>query len=1211
MTMDDEDLEDLIGLSDEQLTAKLAEIAEEDGATIDDPRMAGFVDVVARNFQARCQFATAEQFARRAIAIREATATDEPTRYDLAVSRLSLATALVSQARFAEARPVSEAALAEIEALAGADSLDAILVASQLADICYFLGDLEVAEVNARRVVIGQDRLGDARARAIARLVLGTILVLRHQTVEAEALLREALPAFESPPDRDYLPPCLAQIGLAHLGRADLVAAESMLRASIAAFAAADRADPVSAAPRTGLVRLLLLTGQVAEAEQRAREVVAIAAALGPDSILATNANLMLASVLVKRGREHEAKQIAEAMLRSASGQGVMGIVTARSMILLAQLSITDGDLARAATLARDAVAMFERLGSKAPEEQPNALATLAMICMLRGDRQQADEVIARARREIEAALGSDSALAAEVLQTQIAIDLGLGRYDDARALAKTALDQLERATGPTSPGVSAGLQVLAEAYRAHGAFASALPLARRALEIARERAGDDDAEVATLRNLLAALHYEIGDDREAKRYSEQAVAYWRSKQNPWELARSLSAYSLIELELAHDDAAEASAREALALVEHAGNADHVGSVTNNLAIILAETGRVVEALELLRQSRAIAERVSGRDSYAHAMSLLNVASLQRRLGARDEADRDAIEAIAIIERTFDAFHPTLMPLLRTRAALADARGAAGEALALYERAAELEERYLAATLRWGSDERKLAAIAHLRDATERAVSFHLRSLPDDDRALAHAATTVLRRKGRVLDTGIDELAAIHGRVTDLARALLDKLARRRSELAARVFAAIPGAEAIAALRREIDELESALSETCAMYRKQVAALDLASVQAAIPDGAALVELVCYRNYDVAVASPRQRWSPPRYAAYWFTAARRGVVDLGAADAIERAVERARRDIAEERPADSLRALDELVMRPLRPALAGTTQLFVSPDEGLHLVPFEALVDEHGAFLAASMTVTYVTGGGDLIDARDRLPARAAPLVIAAPAYGAGARFAPLEGMLAEGRDLARRYRDARLLPPADATKAALASATAPRILHIATHGFFTAAVARAPSTRSRRARDFDGDDLAPIRRVTGNALDLSGLAFAGANVSADAIMSARELSSVDLWGTDLVVLSACETGLGDLTLGEGVVGLRRALELAGAEAHVVSLWKVDDDATRELMRLFYDALDAGEGRAAALRTAKLAMIATKAHPRLWAAFIASGDWRPMPTTSR
>jgi CHAT domain-containing protein len=107
------------------------------------------------------------------------------------------------------------------------------------------------------------------------------------------------------------------------------------------------------------------------------------------------------------------------------------------------------------------------------------------------------------------------------------------------------------------------------------------------------------------------------------------------------------------------------------------------------------------------------------------------------------------------------------------------------------------------------------------------------------------------------------------------------------------------------------------------------------------------------------------------------------------------------------------------------------------------------------------------------------------------------------------------------------------------------------------------------------------------------------------EAAGLDLWGTKLVVLSACDTGVGEVKNGEGVYGLRRALALAGSESQVMSLWPVSDKHTRDLMIAYYRALLRGEGRGEALRSAQLKMLrgGEQQHPYYWASFIQSGEW--------
>ena len=114
-----------------------------------------------------------------------------------------------------------------------------------------------------------------------------------------------------------------------------------------------------------------------------------------------------------------------------------------------------------------------------------------------------------------------------------------------------------------------------------------------------------------------------------------------------------------------------------------------------------------------------------------------------------------------------------------------------------------------------------------------------------------------------------------------------------------------------------------------------------------------------------------------------------------------------------------------------------------------------------------------------------------------------------------------------------------------------------------------------------------------------------DGVLTALEVAGLDLWGTKLVVLSACETGLGEVRNGDGVYGLRRALVLAGSETQLMSLWTVSDAGTRDLMIAYYKGLQAGRGRTEALREVRLHMLknANRRHPYFWASFIQSGEW--------
>jgi len=402
----------------------------------------------------------------------------------------------------------------------------------------------------------------------------------------------------------------------------------------------------------------------------------------------------------------------------------------------------------------------------------------------------------------------------------------------------------------------------------------------------------------------------------------------------------------------------------------------------------------------------------------------------------------------------------------------------------------------------------------------------------------------------------------------------------------------------------------------------------VAAVQAEIPADAALVEFVRYHRFDPRQPQP---WQEEHYVAYLLT--RQGPprwVALGAAKPVDAAVDAVRRalgaPVSAKEAKVALQHLDAQVLAPIRAQLSGITHVILAPDGNLNLVPFEALVDTQGHYALESYLVSYVSSGRDLLRFASPQKPGASAVILAGPYYGplpsspTAMSFPPLPGAAAEATDLLR-YFPVAPVTGGKATKAALKALNGPAMLHIATHGFYGLPAGLAATTARSAGSIAPRDPLRthvevaslppPPTHDPAEGLDQSGLAMAGANQGPAGILTAREIAGLDWWGTQLVVLSACQTGVGAVPSGDGVYGLRRALVLAGTASQVVSLWSVDDSATRALMRDYYGELRKGTGRAEALRKTKLRMLhqPAYAHPFYWAAFIPAGDWRPLDSS--
>jgi CHAT domain-containing protein len=505
------------------------------------------------------------------------------------------------------------------------------------------------------------------------------------------------------------------------------------------------------------------------------------------------------------------------------------------------------------------------------------------------------------------------------------------------------------------------------------------------------------------------------------------------------------------------------------------------------------------------------------------------------------------------------------------------------------------------------------------------------------------AFTTLLRRKGRALDAMSDNVSALRGRSNPEDQAVFRQLSDERSQLALLTLKGPDKANAdrypalVKQRQDEVDRLEADVSRRSLEFRAQSTPVTLAAVQAVIPAGTALIEFALYRPVDVNGASRLA----PRYAAYVLASdGEPQWADLGEAATVDRALEMWRMALRDPERTDVrrlARTVDVKLMQPVRTLLGTSRHLLISPDGPLNLVPFAALVDESGRFLVERFTISYLTSGRDLLRLQAPRASRGGPVIVADPAFGEPAVnattgtvdfsqvfFGPLPGVSAEVRALKGLLPGAAFFEKEQATEAVLKGVSGPSILHIATHGFFLNDRQRAndasPSSGSSPSTSTDGSTRPPPLRTgatrlgrfaanTDNPLLRSGLALAGANRGAsgtdDGLLTALEAAGLDLGGTKLVVLSGCDTGVGEVRTGDGVYGLRRALVLAGAESQVMSLWPVPDRSTSDLMVGYYKRLLNAEGRSDALRQVQLQMLARqpRAHPYYWAGFILSGQW--------
>jgi CHAT domain-containing protein/tetratricopeptide (TPR) repeat protein len=930
---------------------------------------------------------------------------------------------------------------------------------------------------------------------------------------------------------------------------------------------------------------------------------------LGPDHLETAASMLELATLQRQRGESAEAvalfTQVLEIRTRELGPDAALvGDVHGSLGIALA----SSGRLQDAQVHFERSAAITEVVGGPDDPEVGTAYTNLATLYHMLGDLPAAAGASAKAIANIETNRGPDHPVLAKALYTLSTIQLQQG---DIRA----ASDQLERARrifaandmqdSASSARVWNGLGMVAESL---GDYPEAQRRFARALEIFETIYGPDHVDLSYYLNNMGRMAEKNGDLTLARASTERAVGLTRDNLGADNLRTVTGEYYLANLERNQGDLATADAR-----------------LTRCLDQFAAQLGE---------------------DHY-------RVAEASGDLALVKEQKRDWDTAAALLDRALASNGGTLNPATQADLQIIRARVhlRQGDVLASCSEALEVEDtaaahyRLIVQTLSEGASRR-------FATARTNGLSVGLSALLSQSEADAMAVTAwdrVIRSRGMLLD----ELTARRRLVTTTqdprtrmlaadvftARSrLADMYVRGAGDRSPQQYTAV-----LEQARQAKHDTESALAAQSAAFRSTAADrnLGLAEVRAALPATAAMV---AYQRFLRISPDGDEPW----YCAFVLADDAVTVVDLGAASVIDELIAAWRRDLLEAwAPGGVLAAagiatnrelglrLRDLVWTPCIAQVSGVKTIFVVPDGDLHLLPLAALPRAQGGFLIEygpaihylsrekSVVRPAVPSGRGLLAFGDpAFDGRVAPTMVAALAAADDPslqgvlrgtppaceqlrtmQFGALPGTRRECEDVASFAGDqTTLLLGTDATEAAFkASLGGRRIVHLATHGYFV-------GTDCPTAADGYSDD----------PLLLAGLALAGANRRTEAvagqedgIVTAEEISLLDLAGVEWAVLSACDTGLGVLQPGEGVYGLQRAFETAGVGTVIMSLWPVEDQVTQQWMSALYRArLDRGQPTSAAMRLAAMQVLSQRRadglseHPFWWAGFVASGDWR-------
>ena len=866
----------------------------------------------------------------------------------------------------------------------------------------------------------------------------------------------------------------------------------------------------------------------------------------------------------------------------------------------------------KALPLLQRALAINEKID---PEDAAtaNSLNSLAMLYLSMSQFDKALPLLQRALA-IRKKIGPEDAAAANVLHNLALLYQNMSQFDKALPLYQRALEIKKKTLGEAHPDYATSLENLGVLYASLGDYSKSTQLIAEASLIRKKTLGENHPLYVGNFERLADVLFQMGDYPRAlsvylKVFAISQKAYEKGDSSYLNMyLKSLQNVSNVYQWFEQYDKALPYAQSAVIINAKVFGPEHANTATslNNLAVLYQTLGRYDQALPLYRRALAITEKVLGPEHAATATSLNNLASFH---GIQHHS-AEALDHFARAQRVTDHVIDHTFPIL--------------------------------------TEQQKLQFAQQQEGGYFGMLSLIHRQMIMDANAVRAGLDVVLSRKGIVFDAQARQGEAIARSLNPQTRILWDELSSQRSMLAKLMQSGLGKMKPedyqarIKSLQDEIAKLEGQLASKSALVAEELKQRKVTSKEVAktLSRDTALVEYVKIQDFDWGKGKWADTW---RYLAFVLKGdGTVRLIDLGDAGKLEADVQAAIKAIgnvgsSSDAQQAGTRQLNELLWQPIASAVGDAGKVVFSPDGILNLVPFAAMQDKDGKYLIEARQVGYVTSGRDLAKGDTGIRPQSELYLAANPRFDLkgiynsqpsetrgvirsvdfNLQFGPLPGTELEAKEIPGFLQGRkRVVMGKDATEASVLNVQRPKVMHLATHGFFL----QDQPELTAGARDGKaimqpmGNAAPQLPKGYENPLVRSGLAFAGANHAREAkggmdgLLTALEVSGMDLHGTDLVTLSACETGRGDVKSGEGVFGLRRAFALAGTKNLVMSLWPVSDDVTAQQMGVLYREYGNGRTPVEALRQAQLETIASLrskssfASPALWAPFIVQGQ---------
>ena len=902
------------------------------------------------------------------------------------------------------------------------------------------------------------------------------------------------------------------------------------------------------------------------------------------------------------------------------------------------------GNFSKAEPLYLQALEIYEKNFGQEHPGNSSILNNLALLYMEIANFSKAEPLLLKALQIDKKIFGQEHPNYATSLNNLAGLYMDLGNFSKAEPLYLQSLAIRKKKLGEEHPDYGTSLNNLAGLYKAEGDFSKAEPLYLQSLAIRKINLGEEHPEYALSLNNLALFYSNIGHFSKAEPLYLKALEICKKVLGEEHTEYATIANNLASLyeKTQNFSKAEPFYLKALEINKKVlgEESPNYGTSLNNLGLFYYHTGNYSEAESLLLKALEFDKKTLGEENAGYSTSLNNLASIYQAIGNFPKAESFYLESIEIQKKLLRTEHADYAVLLTNLGVLYFETNNYVKAEQMFLLAKDIYIVNIEKNIDFLSQEEMEKYLTTVSNNFEIYKSFSLKYYRQKHIISIEALTIDLFAKSILLTSTMQLRQSILSRGDTATVRIFNDWMNERKALANQYSKPPAEQKGIEELEKHAEEIEKQLTRISADFRKQKkeSKITWKQIQEQTPSNSATIEFTSFNFYnkgwtDSTVYVALLLKKNVEYPEIIYQFEEKELHNLLSPYKGEETVELNQLYSVSD---DSSSDLYHLIWQPLEPYLKRVDTIHFSPSGMLHLIDLQAITTPDGKRLGEKYNLVQMSTTRNVVNTSGE-PDKSSITLFGGIDYdfkpstkdsitketdfqkpdlstanrGGNEYWYPLEETKKEIEQIQQQFaankNQTTLITGAQATEEAFKSLSgkSPKILHISTHGFFFPDVEK--KKEDKRMMSIEEDKS--VFKISEYPLLRSGLIMARGNYAwqngsnpyekEDGILTAYEIANMDLSNTDLVVLSACETGLGEIKGSEGVFGLQRAFKMAGVDYLMMSLWKVPDKETKEFMQLFYSNWLGGMKIRDAFRYTQLTMNKTYPNePYKWAAFV-------------